>query len=147
MPRFSHALPFFASLLLIAGVACTTTGTTISAPTPASTAKPASAASPSATSPSQQLEAAAQEVDKAIAAAQAGDLAKAKHEFEEFDEDWDKIEDGIKAKSPDAYKAIEDAMDEVEVALVKSGSPSKDAATAALQKLRRVIDEQKPKLG
>ena len=92
------------------------------------------------------MEAAAGTIDAAIAAAQAGDLAKAKDEFEEYDEAWEKIEDGIKDASADAYKAIEDDMDEVEIALVKPAQPDKAASLSALQKLRSTIHTQRAKL-
>ncbi len=131
---------------VVVGLACTSPGVSIGAPTNPPAVAPSTVASPAAANVSRQLEDAAQEVDKAIAAAQGGDLAKAKSEFEEFDEDWDKIEDGVKAKSPDAYRTIEDAMDEVELALVKPAAPDKDTALSALRKLRQTIADQAPRL-
>lgn len=97
-------------------------------------------------SPADQLAAATKEVDKAIDAMQAGDAAKAKKEFLEFDEEWDKFEDGIKAKSADSYRKIEDAMDDVEASLVKAATVEKDKALAALKKLRQTIDAELPKV-
>ena len=51
-------------------------------------------------------------------ALKAGNFAKARKSFEEFDRTWDSIEDLIKAKSGDAYVAIEKGMIEIEQALM-----------------------------
>ena len=51
-------------------------------------------------------------------ALKAGDLAKARKSFEEFDNTWDSIEDLIKARSSDAYVAIEKGMVQIEQALM-----------------------------
>jgi hypothetical protein len=47
-----------------------------------------------------------------------GDLAKAPKSFEAFDDTWDSIEDLIKARSGDAYVAIEKGMVQIEQALM-----------------------------
>jgi tetratricopeptide (TPR) repeat protein len=51
-------------------------------------------------------------------ALKAGNIAKARKSFETFDNTWDSIEDLIKAKSADAYVAIEKGMIEIEQALM-----------------------------
>jgi tetratricopeptide (TPR) repeat protein len=51
-------------------------------------------------------------------ALKVGDVAKARKSFETFDNTWDSIEDLIKAKSADAYVAIEKGMIEIEQALM-----------------------------
>jgi tetratricopeptide (TPR) repeat protein len=51
-------------------------------------------------------------------ALKVGNFAKARKSFEEFDRTWDSIEDLIKAKSADAYVAIEKGMIEIEQALM-----------------------------
>jgi tetratricopeptide (TPR) repeat protein len=51
-------------------------------------------------------------------ALKAGNLAKARKSFEAFDHNWDSIEDLIKAKSGDAYVAIEKGMIDIEQALM-----------------------------
>src|SRR3979409_1406478 len=51
-------------------------------------------------------------------ALKAGDIAKARKSFASFDSTWDSIEDLIKAKSADAYVAIEKGMIEIEQALM-----------------------------
>ncbi len=127
--------------LLVTSAGCSSgTGTSLSAPTAPPTA-PATA-----TDVVRDLESAAQEIDKAIAAAQNGDLDTARQEYHEFDEDWEKVEDGVRGKSRDAYKAIEQAMDEVQAVLLKTSTPDKEASVAALRSLRQVIDAQKPAL-
>jgi hypothetical protein len=51
-------------------------------------------------------------------ALKAGNLAKARKSYEEFDNNWDSIEDLIKARSSDAYVAIEKGMIQIEQALM-----------------------------
>jgi hypothetical protein len=101
----------------------------------------------SAGSPAQQLTDATSEVEKALAAAQSGDMATARKEYDEFHDKWASFEDGVKAKSQDAYTAIEDAIDGVKTELVTASEPAKEPTVNALQKLRQAIDEQKSKLG
>jgi hypothetical protein len=48
----------------------------------------------------------------------AGDIAKARKSYEAFDANWDSIEDLIKARSADAYVAIEKGMIQIEQALM-----------------------------
>jgi tetratricopeptide (TPR) repeat protein len=51
-------------------------------------------------------------------ALKTGNIAKARKSFEAFDQNWDSIEDLIKAKSADAYVAIEKGMIDIEQALM-----------------------------
>jgi hypothetical protein len=51
-------------------------------------------------------------------ALKASDYARARKSFEEFDANWDSIEDLIKARSVDAYMEIEKGMIEIEQALI-----------------------------
>jgi tetratricopeptide (TPR) repeat protein len=51
-------------------------------------------------------------------ALKAGNLAKARKSYEAFDAQWDSIEDLIKARSADAYVAIEKGMIQIEQALM-----------------------------
>jgi hypothetical protein len=51
-------------------------------------------------------------------ALKAGNLAKARKSYEAFDSGWDPIEDLIKARSADAYVAIEKGMIQIEQALM-----------------------------
>ena len=48
-------------------------------------------------------------VDQAYAAVLAGDLAQAQSAYAAYDRGWLEIEDGVKARSRPAYRAIEDA--------------------------------------
>ena len=50
-------------------------------------------------------------------ALKAGDFAKARKSFQAFDDNWDSIEDLIKARNADTYVAIEKNMIENEKAL------------------------------
>ncbi|WP_157259930.1 DUF4363 domain-containing protein [Chamaesiphon minutus] len=72
--------------------------------------------------------------EKAI---EAGKLDGAKIEFAKFENSWKTVEDGVKSKSADTYKAIEN-----EVGLVNSGIASKQSKNillANLQKLKQSI--------
>ncbi len=58
-------------------------------------------------------------------AMKAGDVARARKSFGEFDEKWDSIEDLVKERDVRAYNTIEDGMTQIGLAL-KAASP--DAA-------------------
>jgi hypothetical protein len=75
-------------------------------------------------------------------AVEAGNFAKAKTEFENFDKSWKDIEDGVKAKSPDSYKAIEDSIDKV-TAELKQSKPAKDKVVTELQALEKSVKSVK----
>jgi high-affinity iron transporter len=51
-------------------------------------------------------------------ALKAGNFAKARNSFKNFDDNWDSIEDLIKVRSQDAYVAIEKGMIEIEEVLM-----------------------------
>ena len=51
-------------------------------------------------------------------ALKAGNIAKARKSYEAFDAQWDSIEDLIKARSADAYVAVEKGMIQIEQALM-----------------------------
>ncbi len=53
-----------------------------------------------------------------VPALKAGNVAKARKSYEAFDENWDSIEDLIKARSSDNYVAVEKGMIEIEQALM-----------------------------
>jgi hypothetical protein len=53
-----------------------------------------------------------------VPALKAGNVAKARKSYMEFDENWDSIEDLIKARSSDNYVAVEKGMIEIEQALM-----------------------------
>ena len=62
-------------------------------------------------------------------ALKAGNIAKARKSFAAFNDHWDSIEDLIKARSREAYDAIEKGMIQVERALMPN-KPNVDEATA-----------------
>jgi len=62
-------------------------------------------------------------------ALKAGNLAKARKSFASFDERWDSIEDLIKARSREAYDAIEKGMIDIERALMPA-TPEVDRVSA-----------------
>lgn len=78
-------------------------------------------------------------VTKTKAAVNAGDFAKAKTEFGQFENNWEKVEDGLKAKSDKAYEAIEDSMDNVEKGL-KQSKPDKQKVLAELNSIETSIN-------
>ncbi len=53
-------------------------------------------------------------------AVETGDFAKAKTEVAKFEGYWSKVEDGVKAKSPAMYDAIETSMKNVQKAVDSS---------------------------
>jgi hypothetical protein len=53
-----------------------------------------------------------------LSALKAGNVEKARKSYEMFDSNWDSIEDLIKARSEDAYVAIEKGMIQIEQALM-----------------------------
>jgi hypothetical protein len=71
-------------------------------------------------------------------AIESGKLDVAKTEFAKFEASWKTVEDGVKTKSPESYRAIEDGVESVEKGI--SSKQSKEALTANLQKLSQNID-------
>ncbi|HTL88356.1 MAG TPA: hypothetical protein VL134_03085 [Leptolyngbya sp.] len=67
-------------------------------------------------------------ISNTTTAVNAGDFAKAKVEFDKFEDNWKTVEDGIKKKAPSTYDAIEADMDKVEDAL-KNSDKAKSLAT------------------
>jgi hypothetical protein len=61
-------------------------------------------------------------------AVKAGNFAKARKSFKEFDDKWDSIEDLVKARSRDAYDGIEKGMVDIERALMPA-KPDADQVT------------------
>ena len=61
-------------------------------------------------------------------AVKSGNFAKARDSFKAFDDKWDSIEDLVKARSRDAYDAIEKGMVDIERALMPA-KPDADQVT------------------
>ncbi len=64
-------------------------------------------------------------------ALKAGNIAKAKKSFEAFNDNWDNIEDLVKARSRESYDAIEKGMVTIERQLMPA-KPDADATTATV---------------
>jgi len=77
-------------------------------------------------------------VSSTKAAVQTGNFATAKSEFDQFEDAWEKVEDGIKAKSPKEYEAVEEMTEKV-MAELKKSQPSTDQVLAQLQSLEKTI--------
>lgn len=69
------------------------------------------------------------------------DVAAAKTGVEAFDEGWDAVEDGVKDASPEAYEAIEGAMETMEDAIVRADTLNAADAKAATAEVRKQIDD------
>jgi high-affinity iron transporter len=75
-------------------------------------------------------------ITAALAAAQKDDFKTSEASFDTFRTTWFQIEEGIKSKSKDAYRDIEQTMGEVKFAYIQQPL-DKTALTTALQKLSR----------
>ena len=74
-------------------------------------------------------------------ALKAGNFAKARKSFQSFDDTWDSIEDLIKARSADAYVAIEKGMIEIEKALMPD-KPDAAKVTAMVNEVMSLYNAQ-----
>jgi hypothetical protein len=72
-------------------------------------------------------------------ALKAGNFAKARKSFQAFDDTWDSIEDLIKARSADAYVAIEKGMIDIEKALEPT-PPDVAKVTALVNEVMRLYN-------
>ena len=102
-----------------------------STPAPQTTQAP-TAAAPSGTG----FVALSSVVSKAKAAVNAGNFSQATQDFNQFENAWKSVEDGVKTKSPSGYGAIEDAATQVSSALKSS---NKVKALTGLQVLETTI--------
>lgn len=73
-------------------------------------------------------------VEETITAVQAGDLTKAKEEFDKLQEPWSKIEKEVKSKSGESYQNIEDGMTRIKSALGET-EPNKDQLLTDLKEM------------
>lgn len=69
-------------------------------------------------------------------AVEAGNFDQAEKAFDKFEDAWNKVEDGVKAKSANSYDAIEDAESQVESAIK---AKDKAKALAGLETLNKNI--------
>jgi septal ring factor EnvC (AmiA/AmiB activator) len=122
---------------LLALVGCTTTKDAAVQPTlEATPAANVAVSSPTAsTTGNDSLLAVVSNTKTAVS---AGNFVQAQKEFDQFEDVWENVEDGIKAKSRDKYETIEKSMDEIEGEL-KASQPQKDKLLALLQSLETNI--------
>jgi hypothetical protein len=73
-------------------------------------------------------------------ALKAGNFAKARKSFQAFDDNWDGIEDLIKARNADSYVAIEKGMIEIEKALTPD-KPDVPQVTTMVNEVMRLYNE------
>jgi len=72
-------------------------------------------------------------------ALKAGDFAKARKSFQNFDDNWDSIEDLIKARNADSYVAIEKGMIDIEKLLMPD-KPDVAQVTAVVNEIMRLYN-------
>ena len=89
-----------------------------------------------AAGPQDDVRDANQSVQHSLAAARGGDLAGARVAYSQYETTWSAIEDGVRASSSDAYRAIERAMDSVSTELDEQPVDT-DGLIAALSALDR----------
>ena len=77
-----------------------------------------------------------------LPALKAGDLAEARKSYADFDDNWDSIEDLVKARSADAYVAIEKAMVQIEQALM----PEKPDAAKVTELVNGIMSQYNAQL-
>jgi len=145
--RLTLALVAALSIVTSAGCSSQTAANPAASPAESAAASPVASPVEPAASPAPSpaaggdLSALTAVVTKTRAAVEAGDAAKAKTEFEQFETAWKPVEDGIKEKNPKAYEAIEEAMDGVSGQL--GGNLDKAKALAALGSLEGAIGQAK----
>lgn len=141
LTRGRLALALIAALSIVTSTGCSSQTAANPAASPvASPVEPAASPAPSPAAGG-DLSALTAAVTKTRAAVEAGDGAKAGTEFEQFEAAWEPVEDGIKEKNPEAYEAIEEAMDGVSAQL--GGNLDKAKALAALSSLEGAIGQAK----
>ena len=72
-------------------------------------------------------------------AIEVGKLDVAKTEFAKFEASWKTVEDGVKTRSPESYKAIEDGVQSVETGI--GSKQAKETLLTSLQKLSQSVDK------
>ncbi|BCL34688.1 DUF4363 domain-containing protein [Nostoc sp. MS1] len=131
----------FKQILIIAGISLMVLGGCNQAEQPtAQTSPTANSASTSTSNSNAKTDFSGLEgvVNNTQTAVKANNFTKAKDEFGKFEGYWSKVEDGVKAKSPDTYKKIEDSADEINGGL-KASKPDKAKVLASLQSLNKDI--------
>ena len=86
-----------------------------------------------AQSPGVDLDPAHQIVERALEDAREGDLAAAQTSFDQYEAAWSKIEDAVRAQSPDTYAELELNASRVMLALDGKDAKAAEAALSALE--------------
>lgn len=76
----------------------------------------------------------------ALSAFESGDAAGAKAKARELEKAWDGEQKALKSKSPDLWRAVDDAMDAFIKPLMKGGSPDAAAVHAAYDEFIAKLD-------
>lgn len=113
---------------------------------PVSAARAARHESGKVASPAGELKALTTHLDRIVEALKADEVSKAKQLYREFDRGWERIEDGIRARSRASYRDLERAMGRVRSTLVKPPKPDRGRAMAAVRKLHEKVDSALPGL-
>ena len=137
MIRFNHML-IIAVISLLALGGCNSTQSSTKQTSPAES--PASnGEAPGLTAPKEGFDGLLGVVSNTKAAVETGNFTTAKAEFAKFEDNWKQVEDGVKDKSPDSYKAIEDSLDRVTGEL-RGTQPNKQKVLTDLQSLDKDIN-------
>ncbi|MEA5549664.1 DUF4363 domain-containing protein [Anabaena cylindrica UHCC 0172] len=136
MKRFQSIL-IISSISLLTLIGCTDTEKATTETTPAPITN-STVAAPTTTS-TKGNDGLLSVVSKTKTAVTSGDFVQAKKEFDQFEDAWKEVEDGIKAKSLANYEAVEKSMDEISGEL-KASKPQKDKLLTALQSLEKTIN-------
>ena len=91
-----------------------------------------------------ELKALAKHLEDAHDALGAGEVARAKASYHEFDAGWAAIEDGVRARDRDAYVRIEQGMRAVSETLTTPERPDRARADAAVMALDEAIADALP---
>jgi hypothetical protein len=76
----------------------------------------------------------------ALTAFKAGDMAAAKAKSRQLEKAWDSEQKALKAKSPDTWKAVDDAMDAFIKPIMKEKSPDAAKVQAAYDEFIAKLD-------
>jgi hypothetical protein len=113
-------------------------------PTPAAPAAATAPAAPATTAPLIPVV----DLGEAVESASKSDLVKARKDFGEFDDDWEKLGDAIKAAAPTLYASLDDAVDGVNDLLNDPArAPAQSQYYPALQNLLKAVQTANTTLG
>ena len=91
----------------------------------------------STSTPQQDLQRLNGYIEQALIKANAKDFQGAQRAYKQFDNDWFDVEDGVKKTSPQTYRDVESAMNEIKFAFLQT-PPDQSQVVAALLKLEAI---------